>query len=189
MKQIKLPAKFILLLFVMLSGILGYQARACHLAAADIFIEYAGVGVDICNPVPDYTYKVTMVTYSSCNCGLTTGATERLFYQSVNDGTGQYFVDMPSEGIDTVDQLCPAFSAISKCRVPANNHLPGYKRRTYTATITLPSGQRDWKFWWSSSARNLSVNLAGQGSLYIEAGMDVLANFYSTGFYLYTLLK
>ncbi len=155
------------------------QARACHLAAADIYIEYAGVGVDICNPVPDYTYRVTMVTYSSCNCGLTTGPTERLYYQSEDDGSGQHFVDMTSPGIVIVDELCPAFAAISQCHVPGNSHLPAYRSRTYTATFTLPSGQRDWKFWWSSSARNPSVNLAGQGSLYIEAGMDVLSNFYN----------
>lgn len=152
-------------------------SKACHLAAADIFIEYAGIGVDPCLPTPDYTYNITMVTYSSCNCGLTTGANETLRYESVNGGTGVLQTTLVSTGIDIIDQLCPTFSAINQCRVPANNQYPGYRRRTYTATVTLPSAQTDWKFWWSSSARNPSTNLVGTGSLYIEAGMDVTARF------------
>jgi gliding motility-associated-like protein len=179
MNMKKITTKIFAGLCLILLSIVYNQAQACHLAAADIYIEYAGVGVDVCNPVPDYTYRVTMVTYSSCDCGLTTGATERLYYESDNDGSGQHFVDMTSPGIVIVDELCPAFAAISQCHVPANNHLPAFRSRTYTATFTLPSGQRDWKFWWSSSARNASVNLNGFGSLYIEAGMDVLANFYN----------
>lgn len=154
-------------------------AKACHLAAADIYIEYAGKGVDVCNPDPDYTYDITLVTYSYCNCTLTTGNNETVFYQSENGATGVLSVQLSSPGIDTVDQLCPAFSVQSQCRVPANAHLPGYKRRTYTGTITLPSGQSDWKFWWSDNARNPSNNLVGTGSLYIEAGMDVLSLYYN----------
>lgn len=173
------PKKLTLLLFLAISTVLPNLSKACHLAAADMYIEYAGKPVDICNPVPDYTYRITMVTYSYCNCGLTTGANETVFYESKNGATGALNVVLPSNGIDTVDQLCPDFSKINQCRVPANAGYPGFYRLTYTGLVTLPSGQSDWVFSWSSTARNPSWNLAGTGRLYIEAGMDVLGKFYN----------
>lgn len=154
-------------------------SKACHLAAADIYIEYAGAGVNICNPVPDYTYKVTFITYSYCNCGLTTSQTaETISYTSANAGGTVYTKSLNADPMDTVDQLCPQYSAVNECRT-GNAAYPGFYRIRYSGIITLPSAETDWRFYWSSSARNPSVNLNGTGSLYIEAGMDVVANFYN----------
>ncbi|MCB0696255.1 MAG: gliding motility-associated C-terminal domain-containing protein [Chitinophagaceae bacterium] len=170
----------LVVIIALLLAIIPNVSKACHLAAADMYIEYAGKGVNVCNPQPDYTYRVTLITYSYCNCGLTTSTTgERVYYQSANDGGPALSQLLPADPMDTVDQLCPTYSLINQCRVPGNAQYPGFYRLKYTGIITLPSGQSDWRFWWSSSARNPSTNLAGTGSLYIEAGMDVLSNYYN----------
>lgn len=179
----KSSSLFFALCLLALVAILPSKTYACHLAAADMYIDYIGKGVDPCapNPVPDYTYRVTLVTYSSCNCGLTTGLNETLYYSSANGATGNLSIKFVPEKNkpDTIDQLCPNISKINQCRVPGNSQYPGYKRMRYSVDITLPSGQSDWRFWWSSSARNPSTNLTTTGSLYIEVGMDVLTQYYN----------
>src|SRR5690606_12466134 len=43
----------------------------------------------------------------------------------------------------------------------------------YVITIPVPlPPATDWRFSWSSGARNASLNLVGQGSLYVEAGLN-----------------
>lgn len=153
-------------------------SNACHLAAADMYIEYAGRKVNICDPIPDYTYEVTLIVYSSCGCSSNTGANTTMSYESKNGATGVLQLPMTTDVSDTVDDLCPIFSGQNQC-LTANADLPAYKRRIYKGTVTLPSAQTDWKFWWSSNARNASENLlnANTQNLYIEAGMDVTVRY------------
>ncbi|HEY9177671.1 MAG TPA: gliding motility-associated C-terminal domain-containing protein, partial [Flavipsychrobacter sp.] len=177
MEIMKLTAKIFLSGCLLLLSAIGYDANACHLAAADMYIEYAGQPVDVCNVTPDYTYRVTLVVYSSCECGSITGVNETVRFSSVNGGVANQPIVLATQVWDTVDQLCPDFSKINLCRVPGNTQYPAYKRKIYSGTVTLPSAQTDWVFSWSSNARNQSLNLVGQGNLYIEAGMNNLDMF------------
>lgn len=168
-------AALLSLLMILGFGVLPNAAKACHLAAADIYIEYAGGTLNVCSP--DYTYRITLTIYSSCNCGSTSGNNATIEYWSDDAATGILRTTLAMEVNDTIDQLCPQYSAQNQC-ITGDASLPAYKRRTYSGTVTLPSAQEDWKFSWSQSLRNPSTNVNSNSSdLYIEAGMDITQEF------------
>jgi len=156
------------------------KAKACHFAAADIYVTYIGAGVDGCSGTTEYKYEVTLFVYHACqSCFLDAGQNQTVFWTSasaITDGlptpSGSIVVNHPSPTPDTVHQLCAQFSDSSSCKKLANvTRFPAFRRRTYTGTVTLPYARTDWRFYWSNGGRNTS-NLAGCGSLYIEAGLN-----------------
>jgi len=104
---------------------------------------------------------------------LTVSSASLGFSQNIQLDSGNHAIypDSLTIDADTVDQLCPTFSAINSCRVNANDKYPGYARVTYKLTMKLPGPAPDWVFSWSSGARgNTITNLANPGSLnsYVE---------------------
>lgn len=156
------------------------KAKASHFAAADLFLTYVGDGVDGCTGTTEYKYLVTFDIYKACEQG-SAGLPQNvsISYQSTNSGDPVGFLAMSTPRIDTLDGLCDNFKKDNSCRVPANQNLPGFVRHRFEDTLILPSAQTDWRFWWSSGARNGGiVNLQNpQGNIYIEAGLNNLTKY------------
>jgi gliding motility-associated-like protein len=154
------------------------SVKATHYAAADIYIRYAGTGYDPCTGLVDYTYEVTLEIYGACEpSSASLATTETIFYRSDNgDISGNFPVTQPNDEI--VHDLCPSFANDNSCNTVANQHLTGYRKRVYRATVTLPSAQTDWRFWWRNTARNNQIVNLNQGPptnysyLYVEAGIN-----------------
>ncbi|MEZ5016500.1 MAG: gliding motility-associated C-terminal domain-containing protein [Flavipsychrobacter sp.] len=167
------------LAILLLSVLSTKTAEACHFAAADIYVTYAGKGADGCSS-PEYKYDISLTIYLGCqNCYLDAGTTQTVRYESLNGATGvnNITVTDPNARPDTTHSLCPAFAPLNSCRILANkDQYPAFRVRRYTGTVTLPSPQTDWRFWWSNGGRNTS-NLTGCGSLYLEAGLNNLTKY------------
>src|SRR5690606_6029028 len=179
----------LLLLFSFLAITL--LSQAVHFAAVDLRITYAGAGVDPCYGKPDYTYKIELHLYGACEANTPIGPNQRVSFESKNSGLPVETVQMDcishvdgsivtgNYSGENVHALCPVFANLNSCLDFNNQHLPGFRKWTYTKIITLPSAQTDWKFWYQSSARNFGiVNLVNPaGSFYIEAGINNFAKF------------
>src|SRR5690606_13027060 len=71
---------------ILLVTLTATEVRACHFAAADIFVTYVGTGVDGCG-APDYEYEITLKVYHACQtCNLEQGLTANVTYRSANAG-------------------------------------------------------------------------------------------------------
>src|SRR5690606_33287113 len=94
------------------------KVKACHFAAADIYVTYIGAGVDGCSGTTEYKYEVTLFVYHACqSCFLDAGQNQNVFWTSqsaIDDGlptpSGSVAVNHPSTTPDTVHQLCAQFS-------------------------------------------------------------------------------
>lgn len=178
-----------------LLGLSGMQrAYADHLAAVDLDVEYIGTGPT------DMKYLITLKIYKICepdygtignypngpytmNLGLF--GTDYVYIKSalaspaINSGVTVTQVG----GEDTLDQLCGTYKSQNSCRQLANFvQYPGFLRRTYQATYTVPNNQRtsDLTFYWSSCCRNAGVQnitnyplgpVSGAG-IYVEARIN-----------------
>ena len=177
--------RMLLVFTVLVTALFSVQnAKACHLAAADIFVTYVGAGADGCS-APDYQYEVTLVIYYACQTCFNDGEfNQSIRVQSTEAGFNQAFVAPPFNptDADTVHGLCGEFADSNSCIRPDGTpgqpipyraaNFPGYQAREYrTGPITL-SAATDWTFSWSSGVRNASGNLVGQPNLYVEAGLD-----------------
>src|SRR5690606_6187868 len=142
---------------------------------------------------PDYTYKIELHVYGACEINLPIGINQVVRYQSLNSGLPVETVQMdcishvdgsivaPGSGYigENVHSLCPVFSGLNSCLNFNNQQFPGFRKWVYTKTITLPSAQTDWKFWFQGNARNGGIVnlLSPQGNFYIEAGINNFAKF------------
>lgn len=165
---------------VMLISLSITKAKASHYAAADLYLTYIGAGVDGCTGTTEYKYTVTFDIYKACeagNAGLPNAVT--INYASANGGVNNT-LQMNTPRIDTLDGLCDNFKKDNSCRKPANTNLPGFVRHRFEATLTLPSAQTDWRFWWRGGNRNQSIeNIQNPQTtfLYIEAGLNNLTKY------------
>ena len=188
----KLILRFLLACVVTLAFFMPEESKACHLAAADIYVTYVGEGADGCSN-PDYKYEVTLIIYYACqDCFNPGNGPQQVFYESAFLGVGggnpglSVRVDTVGPAPDTVHSLCGQFSDSNSCILPEWSlprgtplpdraaNFPGYQKRVYRnkTPLTLPGPATDWKFSWSSGVRNRSVNLIGQDNLYVEAGLN-----------------
>lgn len=135
---------------------LSFSSRASHLAAADIFVDYAG----------GMNYKVTLVVYRSCEATSKELETEMdIEWWSPSCQPAHTTVTMTKPVIDTVDQLCDTFKLSNQCRDVTKVNLPGYVRHTWEKIVTLPKVCKDWTFMWTLGARNAAIlNLAAPDS-------------------------
>ena len=150
------------------------DAKASHLAAADIFLTYVGEGADGCSTTTEYKYLLTVDVYRACEVGSIAAPTSaRITWGSENAGISNNFT-MTNFERDTLEDLCEAFRPANSCIIPANEDLyPAYVRHRFTDTIILPSAQTDWKFSWTDNARNQAItNLSTKGSIYVECGLN-----------------
>jgi gliding motility-associated-like protein len=171
-------------LLILVSLLSTSKVKACHYAAADIYVTYIGSGVDGCG-TPDYKYEVTLIVYYACQtCYLDQGISETVWYKSPNlglqgspDSSGSIEVtdvtaDAGTGAPDTSHQLCAAFADSNSCKqLSTRDRFPAFRVRNYVGQVTLPSAQTDWRFYWSNGGRNLS-NLTGCGNIYVEAGLN-----------------
>ena len=163
---------FFALMLLLLCGF-GNSARASHLAAADLYLDYIGTGPN------DLTYRITLVIYKACeipNAGLGNTANISIKSVSCNQNLGNFSIPM-TQGPDTMDQLCPDFAPVNSCR-EINSPWPAFERRIYTTTYTLPMACTDWIVGWGLGARNAGIeNLNNPDSynMYVEAGINNVA--------------
>ncbi len=179
------PIRLLSLLLVLCSfG--AVKSYADHISSADMWVDYIGTGPT------DLKYKVTLVFYRICignNLALSNteygvhvesyGEALRTNPNATTPWSKSLVMKNPNIE-DTLDNLCPEFSKINSCRVPANTAYSGYTRRVYVDTVVLPSRQRDYKFIWSSCCRLLSyanINYGAGPSFYMEAGMNNLLRY------------
>ena len=152
---------------ILLGILFGFKgANASHYAAVDLYVEYIGTGPS------DLTYRITLMTYKACEPNNASLGSEQINWASVNANytSSSGFLNAPN---DTLDQLCPNFKPVNSCRVPTSIY-PGFVRKIFRHTMTLPSRQTDWRFWWTSGARNGGImNLQNPtGNIYVEAGLN-----------------
>ncbi len=171
---------YLLCLFLVLGGVGTNKAYADHISSTEMYLDYIGTGPN------DLTYRVVFITFRVCiknNLELfpTVGINVSSVNGTYNQGHTLTNVKLRDDANgnpvyeDTLDNLCPAFSAVNSCKVLNNVNYAGYTMRRYEDTITLPSAQIDWKFSWSSCCRLLSyVNIDyGSGpSFYLEIGIN-----------------
>lgn len=161
-----------LLLLVLLSAIGIKKVNATHFAGADMYLDMISTDSTILK------YRVFLIVYKACEPNSSDlYPTETIQWVSNHAGvTGSRTI--PASPFDTVDQLCPNFSATNSCRQVGSTY-PGFVRAYYIDTVTLPSRQTDWVFSWSDGSRNGGINNLGPtpGSssnynIYIEAGIN-----------------
>lgn len=163
------------------------KAKACHYGAADIFVTYVGTGQDGCTGTTDYSYVVTLTIYLACqDCTLDYGGTDVGQAFSANSGLAAIplaFTDIKGATAppDTVHQLCPSIVDSNSCNYTGPNgtklRYPAFRRRIFTANVTLPNAQTDWVFSWSNGGRNLVPNIGACGNLYVEAMINNVAKY------------
>jgi len=178
--------KSLLFVALFLSAFGGQKAYADHISSADMFVDYIGTGPN------DMKYRVTVVFYRICignNLALSSTAyTVTASSASLGWSKGltpfnvSHYDPVYNQTVveDTLDNLCPAFSAINSCRVLANTSYSGYTRRIYTDTVTVPGRSADLKFTWSSCCRLLSytnINYGAGPSFYMEVGINNLIRY------------
>jgi gliding motility-associated-like protein len=182
----KLLSRIVLCCLVLL-GLSGTQrAFADHLAAVDLNAEYIGTGPS------DMKYRIVLKIYKICEPDYGTIGNYpngpytmnlQLFPTNsevvVMSTTGNFNIRPTMEQVgpeDTLDQLCGTYKPLNSCRQLGNFVLyPGFLRRTYVDTVTVPSRTRDLRIYWSSCCRNAGVaNLTGAASagIYVECGLD-----------------
>ncbi len=185
----KLILRFLLTCVITLAFVLPNKSKACHLAAADIYVTYVGEGADGCSD-PDYKYEVTLIVYYACQTCFSNGdGQQTVRYESLSlaSGVQQLLLDPVNPNADTLHSLCGQFSDSNSCILPEwslprfnplphrAENFPGYQARMYRNTTPLVlAAAVDWRFWWFQNARNNSTNLAPTGgfNLYVEAGLN-----------------
>lgn len=164
--KFKLTRSFLFYVVLLLCSLGSSKVFASHFAAADMYVQYVGTGIN------DLRYRVVLQVYKACEIGsidLSPQETVYIWSQSaginpsgdIGSGvTSNFFITVDTLGNntnDTLDQLCPNFTAINSCRMPGSQW-PAFVRYTYTDTVTLPQQASDWVFCWRNSARNGGIN-------------------------------
>ena len=185
MRSIRYLESFVFV-FLLLAGFGFNKAHADHISSTEMYLDYIGTGPN------DLRYKVTFVTFRVCiQNNLVLGPMVAINVKSANAGLGNqnnFSANLSNEVLrydasrspvyeDTLDNLCPNFSKINSCRVPANVNYSGYTMRRYSATVTLPSRQTDWVFSWTSCCRLLSyvnIDYSAGPAMYLEVGLNNL---------------
>lgn len=170
------PKHYFLIAFMLLFGTLwSGKAIASHYAAVDLYVDYIGTGPT------NLKYRVTLVLYKACEVGsidlpLTTTVNIASGPSGCGVGTS---LPLNNPVIDTLDGLCPSFSAINSCR-QSGSPWPAFVRHTFQDTITLSTPCPDWIFSWTDGSRNIGiVNLQNPSSqnIYVEAMLNNQAKY------------
>lgn len=171
--------KFLAIALFLLCGLGGEKAFATHFGAADLYYDYIGPA-----QAGTYKYRFTATIYRTCEAVFQSAlpTSVSMCYGSNNLGFSSTKT-LPQISADTLDQLCPNFSSNNLCYNYQGGGLPGFERRIYQDTLTLPGAATDWKFAFTENARNAGItNLSNPGglSIYIEAGLNNVARYYNS---------
>lgn len=161
--------KYLRILLVILVSLSGLQAKAGHLAAADIYYEY----------MSPLTYKVHLVLYQDCGPASSFALSNPESVTVSSASCGQSFnlvVDtVGNGGKDTLSSLCAVVS--NWCKDP-NSIYPAYERWHFSGVVTLPMACTDWEFEYNTCCRNNAINNlvtpSAQG-LCVKAGLNNVA--------------
>jgi len=170
------PKHFFLVALMLLFGTLwSGKAIASHYAAVDLYMDYIGTGPT------NLKYRVTHVLYKACEVGsIDLPLSTTVNINSGPSGCGSALsLPLSNPDIDTLDGLCPAFSAINSCR-QSGSPWPAFVRHMFQDTITLPVACTDWIFSWTDGSRNGGiVNLQNPSSqnIYVEAMINNSAKY------------
>ena len=127
------------------------SAKATHLAAADMHVDY----VPTKGP---YTYKITLNIYKACEGGARLGDAATLQWESISGCLPGNFGPMTRLSIDTLDKLCDTFKQYSSCRPDTGyTNYPAFIKHTWVLEVVLPGGCTDWVFSWREGARNTFI--------------------------------
>ena len=162
------------------------KAKASHIAACDLYLTYIGGGQDGCSSTTEYKYIVTLDVYIACEQGSAgPPGFASIRYESVNAGVLNQNLSLSQLDRDTVNDLCAAFKPLNSCAIRQNQQYTAYIRNRFTDTLILPSAQTDWRFWYTTGARNSGIDnisttnggTSPTGSVYIEAGLNNLTKY------------
>jgi gliding motility-associated-like protein len=160
-----------LLSFVALFLVSTNQAKATHVAAADVYYEY----------LSPLTYRVHLKLYRDCEitasggwANATLGGTAQMTATSASCGMNMNFtLDTTGNNTNKIyGDLCPNID--NWC----TNYLsvfPGYEEWHYTGTVVLPQACTDWRFNYQLCCRNNAPqNIATPGgqNLCVSAGLN-----------------
>lgn len=138
---------------------------ASHIVGADLNYKW----------ISGNTYQVRVVLYGNCGSAALTSSFSTLQISTpqvcVYNGSTLFTtltctINAPSCGVE-ITPVCPADSALTQC-TNTSYTIPGIKQYVYTATVTLPSTSRDWRFVYTSNngstARPLACGFSGTAS-------------------------
>ncbi len=179
----RLHRRVVFLLVMLVASFGSVKSYADHLSSIEMYVDYIGSGPT------DMKYRITMILYRICvgnNLQLGVNTYSNVTISSASLGfppitRNPTSVLLPSGKYeDTLDFLCPAFSAINSCRVLANTNYSGYTMRKYVDTVTVPGRSSDLRFTWQSCCRLLTYANINGGSgpqFFIECGINNLIRY------------
>lgn len=147
------------------------QLRANHLLGGELFYQYMSGASN------GETYKVTLILYGDCGSAGSNGAFALLnsatpvlevYNSNVHFSTFNLTID-PANSDKEITPVCPEQKDSTKCS-SLSYVLPGVKKYTYTATVTLSGTSADWRFAFEGQLTN---SLAGRST--------IIGNIFNTG--------
>ncbi len=153
------------LLVLAVVSLFSTTTKASHIAAADVYYEY----------ISPLNYRVHLILYRDCtgiSLGSTAGMTARdssCAQNTINFTVDTVGVNDPWNGTPR-HGICPNLVSLNPCVNPPSQFVV-YQYFHYAANITLPYACSDWRFRWSSNARNTNFTV-GQVSTCVFAELN-----------------
>jgi gliding motility-associated-like protein len=137
-----------LLLLVIVSSFNVGDAKASHIAAADVYYEY----------LSPLNYRVHLILYRDCG-GVNLGPTA--FMTAIDSSCNQTSISFTVDTTGTNDPwngtarhgICQNLVSANPCQNPPAQ-FDVYQYWHYAADVTLPYACSDWRFRWTSCCRN-----------------------------------
>jgi hypothetical protein len=141
-----------------------FKASASHAEGGQIRYEYSGSGT---------TYVVFAEVFGTCAMN---GGGSSLTISITGPSSYSTTVSAPLVKTDTLFPYCPG--TLTTCTSPSGSNIGSFVGH-YQVAVTLPTIVGVYRFSYSISARNASVNIAG-GNMYVEAMLDNTTSFNSS---------
>jgi gliding motility-associated-like protein len=171
-RGIKICQFFVILMITVFA--IPQKSYATHLFGGELFYTH----------ISGMQYRVTMVLYGDCSgspaafSGLNTATPEVYILNGTSLFQTVYLTIQPGSGTN-VSPVCPDEINNTTCN---NGNLPGVKKFTYAANVTLNTNSANWKFKFSgefangtSSGRSSTITNtmnAGSGLMVLEATLN-----------------
>ena len=140
----------------------GKAGFATHISGGEIYFEH----------LTGNSYTVNVDLYQDCSGNQLLGATTTITISSdcgANFNVTGNLVNTP-DGTE-ISQLCTAFLPNSACN---GGTLPGMKRYSYTAIVTLSPTCNAWTASWQQCCRNTAANLIGQQGTFLFGSLNTV---------------
>ena len=156
-----------LALFAFLFCFAATSSRANHLLGGELFYQF----------ISGQTYKVTLILYGDCGSAASSQSfgflptavpVLEVYNNNVYFSTTNLQIDNANSNIE-ITPVCPEEKNNTRC-TNVSFVLPGVKKFTYTANVTLSGPSADWRFAFEGQ---LSNSLAGRST--------IIGNIFNTG--------